>query len=82
MQPEQKQYAEILLTPEALGDRWTVAPHTLSQWRWKGNGPRFIKIGKKILYPLEGILMFENERVRSSTSQASVSDCLKITEQQ
>lgn len=70
MQPDQKQNPEILLTPESLGERWTIAPHTLSQWRWKGNGPHFIKIGKKVLYPMERILTFESERILTSTSQS------------
>ena len=34
----------VLLSPEDLSERWGVAPHTLSQWRWNGRGPVYIKL--------------------------------------
>lgn len=59
---------EELITPEILGNRWGLTPSTLSQWRWNGRGPKFLKIGRRVLYRLEDIESFENKRQHQSTS--------------
>ena len=50
---------EIYFTPKALARRWNVTLHTLEQWRWKGHGPRFFKVGSAIRYPKGEIERFE-----------------------
>ena len=57
------------LTPEQLAQRWEVTTKTLSQWRWRGSGPRFLKIGRKITYPFEDIKKFERTKLRFHTSE-------------
>lgn len=50
---------DIFLTPEELANRWKVTTNTLSFWRRKNKGPRFIAPGgdgRSPLYPLENIL--------------------------
>ena len=47
-----------LLTIE-LSDRWNVSHRTLEQWRWKGIGPRYLKIGGRVLYCLEDVEEYE-----------------------
>lgn len=59
------------LTPKETAARLRVAVGTLANWRVFGGGPRFIKIGKKILYPLAEIEAFEQSHLRSNTAQAS-----------
>lgn len=60
---------KILLTPDDLAARWRMTSCTLSQWRWNGKGPPYIKMGKGILYDLEVIERFESKRIRYNTSQ-------------
>src|SRR5687767_8278151 len=38
------------LTPEQVGDWLGVAPATLSQWRYRGIGPTFVKVGRLVRY--------------------------------
>ena len=58
-----------LITPEALADRWQLNPSTLSQWRWNGRGPQYLKLGRRVMYRLQDIEEFENLQVRQDTSQ-------------
>ncbi len=59
------------LTPKSLAARWNVNCNTLSQWRWNGKGPRYLKMGSRILYHRQDIEMFEVQRIRYSTSQSN-----------
>ena len=61
-----------LFTPKALANRWNVTPQTLSQWRWNGRGPLFIKMGKGVLYRLRDIEQFEDQQTRQHTSRYSI----------
>lgn len=56
------------LTPDALANRWCLNPNTLSQWRWNGRGPLYLKIGRRVLYRLEDIQSFEEKKCRQNTS--------------
>lgn len=58
-----------LLTPEDLADRWNLTETTLSQWRWNGRGPRYIKMGKGIRYRLSEIERFEDQHTCQNTSE-------------
>ncbi len=58
-----------LITPETLADRWNLSIATLSQWRWNGRGPVYLKIGRGILYRLQDVEDFEKCQLRSSTTQ-------------
>ncbi len=33
------------MTQDELAERWRISPRTLKQWRWRGIGPRYLKIG-------------------------------------
>ena len=57
-----------------LARRWSLSERTLERWRWLGQGPRFLKIGGRVLYRLEDIEAFEAEQVRQSTPRARKSD--------
>jgi len=57
-----------LLTPCELANRWKMQSKTLSQWRWNGKGPMYIKMGGNIRYRLCDIEEFEKLKVRHSTS--------------
>jgi hypothetical protein len=51
-----------------LARRWSISPRTLERWRWLGQGPRYIKIGGRVVYRVEDVEAFEAQRTRSSTS--------------
>ncbi len=58
----------ILLNPEAVAQRWNMNTQTLSQWRWNGRGPLYLKIGRRIFYRLEDISEFEEQRRCQNTT--------------
>ena len=59
------------LTPQALAERWELETTTLTQWRWNGRGPKFLKIGRRVFYRLNDVLCFEEKHVKQHTAQAS-----------
>jgi predicted site-specific integrase-resolvase len=57
------------LLPEEAAQRLRVSKGTLANWRVQGNGPRFIKWGRKVLYPEAELASFEQKSIRSSTAE-------------
>ena len=49
-----------------LSRRWRLSPRTLEQWRWKKIGPRYLKIGGRVLYRLEDVEAYEAARRRGA----------------
>jgi len=56
------------LTQEQLAERWHLSPRTLEQWRWLGKGPRFLKIGARVLYDEEVVEHYEAKQVCQNTN--------------
>ena len=56
------------LNQNDLADRWCISPRTLERWRWLGQGPRYMKIGGRIIYRAEEVEAFEAQQTRTSTS--------------
>ena len=55
-------------TQQQLAERWQISPRTLEQWRWLGKGPRFVKIGARVLYRDEDVVAYEMAQVCQNTS--------------
>lgn len=53
---------------KALAARWLMSPRTLQQWRWKGEGPRYLKIGGRVIYPLDAVKAYEASHLHQSTT--------------
>jgi hypothetical protein len=53
-----------LLTPAELVTRWRdcVTLVTLATWRSRKNGPPYVKVGGRVLYPLDGVEAWEKKR--------------------
>lgn len=51
----------IHLTQYQLCKRWEVKKRTLERWRALRSGPPYIKVGARILYPIQEIIAFEQE---------------------
>lgn len=58
--------AGVNLTPEEVAERLHVSRGTLANWRVTGAGPRFIKWGRKVLYPISELEKFEKGNLRTS----------------
>lgn len=51
------------LSPKQLSERYgeeSPSERTLMRWRSEGIGPKFIKLGLKVVYPLDQLLEWEN----------------------
>jgi hypothetical protein len=56
------------LTEQQLAKRWQMSVRTLQNWRWQGRGPRYLKIGARVLYPLEEVEAHEAGHLHVNTS--------------
>lgn len=60
----------ILLTPVELAQRWRMTVGALSNWRVKGRGPAFIKMGEgrntKVLYRLNDVEAYEAKHMKGA----------------
>jgi hypothetical protein len=56
-----------------LARRWNISERTLERWRWKHQGPAFLKIGGHVVYRLEDIEEYEqmNARLNADTTPSS-----------
>ncbi len=56
------------LTPAELVERYkrTITIRTLANWRSTGEGPRYTKIGGRVLYPVDGVISWEASRTLGS----------------
>ena len=49
-----------------------LSVRTLRKWRWDGNGPGFIKLGKAVRYSTDDLRAFVEAGKRRSTSDSGV----------
>ncbi len=61
-----------VLNENELAQRWGVSPKTLQRWRSEGRGPRYLKLSKRVSYPLEAILDFEYSALHESTAERAM----------
>lgn len=59
---------EVLINQRTLSDRWAVSERTLERWRWRGCGPRYIKLGNKVMYKIEDVEDYENVHSKARTT--------------
>ncbi|NCC61901.1 MAG: DNA-binding protein [Verrucomicrobiae bacterium] len=59
---------ETLFTPKQVAERLCMSEMTLRKWRWEGKGPRFIKLGRKVVYRQDHLNDFVQSMVRTSTT--------------
>ena len=60
------------LNQELLARRWSLSPRSLERWRWRGEGPPFLKVGGRVLYRLEDIEAYEAAHFRHPTDRREV----------
>lgn len=56
--------ATEFLTPYQLHKRWAgaISPKTLANWRAQNRGPRWQKVGGRIVYSVAEILAYEKQQ--------------------
>ncbi len=47
-----------------LARRWGISERTLERWRWKRQGPKYLKLGGHVAYRLEDVEAFEAQHLR------------------
>ncbi len=60
-----------LLTAQQLAARWEnkVPLRTIERWRSTGQGPKYMKLGGKVLYPLAEVEAFEARSTVGSVAE-------------
>ncbi len=58
-----------VLSETELAHRWGVSPKTLQRWRMEGRGPKYLKLSKRVTYPLDAISEYECCALHTSTSE-------------
>ena len=58
------------LTPAEAADLLSVPTRTLARWRWIGQGPKFLKIGKHVRYRQKTLDEWLVAREVANTSQS------------
>lgn len=67
---EQLEARATTVSPGNAADRLGLEPSTLANWRYRGGGPLFIKVGGRVRYRLCDLAEWLDSRSRSSTSCA------------
>lgn len=60
---------KVVMSENELAQHWGVSPKTLQRWRSEGRGPRYLKLSKRVVYPLVEIRTFESNALYASTSE-------------
>lgn len=54
----------MTLSTYDLSKRWSMSEGTLANWRVKGLGPKFVKIGRRVIYRLKDIENYERKNLK------------------
>ncbi|HEF4739711.1 helix-turn-helix domain-containing protein [Burkholderia multivorans] len=59
------------ITPQQVSERYgnRISVRTLANWRWAGTGPRFCRVGGRILYNVDDLAEWEQRRTVASTGE-------------
>jgi len=68
--------APVYLDNKQAADFLKISPRTLEKHRVKGGGPRFRKLGRRVVYAVADLEAWANERICSNTSDSNYSTFL------
>ncbi len=63
--------APLVFVPAAAARALCVTVKTLANWRVRGYGPAFVKVGHRVAYRPQDLQRFIEQNVRRSTSEAT-----------
>ena len=58
----------VTISPHEAATRLGVKRSTLNNWRWRGVGPSFVKIGNRVRYRTCDLATYLDAQTRQSTS--------------
>ena len=61
----------VLYTPDEAAKFLNSNVRTLERWRTEGNGPRFVKVGRRVHYRREALDAWIIQQERSHTAEVS-----------
>ena len=65
------------LTQNELAARWNLSPRTIERWRSNGEGPRFVRLGNRVMFRLEDIEAFEEQHLLESNAGVPLAETEK-----
>ena len=69
---KEAEYKQKFLTEKNVSRITGYSRSTLQSWRWEGKGPKFIKVGNRVLYPTSSIdEFFDQFSLQQSTSETN-----------
>lgn len=68
MSAESLEARATTVTTEEAARRLGVKASTLANWRWRGGGPAYVKVGGRVRYRLRDLACYLDKQVRRSTS--------------
>lgn len=51
-----------------LANRWRISPRTLERWRWLKQGPKYLKVGGRVVYRTADVEAFECRHAHGDSS--------------
>jgi predicted DNA-binding transcriptional regulator AlpA len=60
---------DTLITPATLAECLGMTERTLSEWRVRGRGPKFIRLGKSVRYSPDAVDAWLLSQQRTSTAE-------------
>ena len=55
-----------------LAQRWRMHTATLQRWRYRGTGPKYVKVGRRILYPIAALEVYEAQHLTTPSGPLSM----------
>lgn len=52
----------VYFTPDQVAKRYQVSEATLKEWRYKGTGPKYVRLGRHVRYPAKALEQWEQEQ--------------------
>ena len=52
----------VYLTPDQVAEHYQVSEATLKEWRYKGTGPEYVRLGRHVRYPAKALEQWERDR--------------------
>lgn len=63
-----QEFANVLENTPVTAARIGVAKNTLELWRMQGRGPKFVKVGRRVMYRVSDVEAFLDANTCQSTS--------------
>lgn len=67
--PANASLLDNIVFPAALAERLGTTERSLSEWRIKGRGPKYIRTGRRVVYDLQSVNIWLRSQEHSSTSE-------------